>query len=688
MPKDNSIHLYEGLCFTLPQQPDKIAGWDLPQKDQKWRRTEFPEKWVNLSDEELEADPEYQQFAFEEDRKCTEGYWFFNNGVATYISGDHYHYVNWFKIDTGYPQYRDRDRRWFYHWYMCDTDVDCLGQDYGKLRRDGYSYRVVSIILNRARKTFNSNYGLISKTGIDAQEMFDKLIHGFLEYPIFFKPQVQSAEDVRKKLVFKTPQQRVTHKNRKTTKEISLNTKIDWKNTKENSYDGHKLKILVGDEVGKFEEANAEKWFNIAKTCCMLGSKIIGKLFFGSTVNESKKGGAAFKTIWNNSSLKNKTSNGRTVSGLYRYFVSAEDGLEGFIDEYGMSVIETPKKPVRGIDGELINIGSREYLQNELESLKAAGDLIGYYEQMRKFPRTEEEMFREASNEEVIFPVDKIYEQLDYNDSIDLPIVRGNFIWKAVDQEVEWHPDKTGRWTVAWLPKPEERNKFITQFGRKSPANTHVGVFGLDPFDGKWVVDKKRASNAGNYGLKKHDPLDADNSNIFILEYLCRPPDPMDMYEDMIKMCFFYGWKVLIERNRNGCIRYFESRGYQNYLMKRVAEVQSEHLENAKAQEDYGVPMSGEKDRGALLEVSTHYIYNNIGRNSQTGKMGKCYFNSLLKEWLEFTPEKWTDFDAVVGAGLAIIASREYIPKKPQTTTKPEELFSKFKAVGNRSVKI
>ena len=140
---------------------------------------------------------------------------------------DHYFYLNWFQIDSGYPDYRDRDRRWFYHWQLCDEDEQCLGQMYGKLRRDGYSYRCDSILLNRARKTFNANYGIVSKTGEDAKEMFNKLVHGFMELPSFFKPQVQSAEDVKKELVFKTPQQRVTFKNRGTTKEDRKSTRLN-----------------------------------------------------------------------------------------------------------------------------------------------------------------------------------------------------------------------------------------------------------------------------------------------------------------------------------------------------------------------------------------------------------------------------------------------------------------------------
>ena len=98
-------------------------------------------------------------------------------------------------------------------------------------------------------------------------------------------------------MFFKSPVQRVSHKNKTIQKELSLETRINYRNTKENAYDGDKLKILLSDESGKWEEANFEKWFNIAKTCLVVGNRIIGKMINGSSVNESTKGGKAFKTV-------------------------------------------------------------------------------------------------------------------------------------------------------------------------------------------------------------------------------------------------------------------------------------------------------------------------------------------------------------------------------------------------------
>ena len=43
-----------------------------------------------------------------------DGFWFYNNGVKTYITGSHYMYLQWTKIDIGYPNYREANRIFYY----------------------------------------------------------------------------------------------------------------------------------------------------------------------------------------------------------------------------------------------------------------------------------------------------------------------------------------------------------------------------------------------------------------------------------------------------------------------------------------------------------------------------------------------------------------------------------------------
>lgn len=675
------INLYPGLTYTIPDVPKKsaIAGSDLPIKKQKWIRPVPPENHEFLSEDEQLA------IAYEEDRRSTDGYWFMCKGAPTYINGDNYFYLTHFTIDEGYPQYRDVDRRWFYAWEICDKDPDCLGLIYDKKRRDGFSYRAMSIKLNRARKTFNSNYGMMSKTGADAQELFRKFIYGFRNLYSFLKPQVSTAEDVKKSLILGTPVKRVTHKTRKIQKEVSLNTKIDWKNTATNSYDSEKIKLLTADEAAKWEEANFEVWFNKAKTTAILGGKIIGKLLVGTTVNEASKGGDAFHNVWDSSLATKRDLNGRTTSGLYRYFVPAFDGMEGFIDEYGQGVIDTPAEPVMGIDGNMITIGSRPFKENTRKSLRDSKNLVAYYEELRQFPFKEEDSFIIPANEKMVFDLDRIYEQIEHNEMANIHLVRGNFDWKngQRDTEVEWVPNDNGRWLMHWMPKPELRNVTKKIYGKIAPVNDHTGLFALDPYASVKTISPTRESKAASHGFRKLDLNEIETSDCFVTEYWGRPSDPLIVYEDMIKQCVFYGWKIYVERNVKGCFDYFRMRGYDNYLMKRTANTFSETSQD----DEPGLPNYSQAVRTVLIENYQNYIVNRVGYNQSTGKIGLMPFTNTLKDNIDFDPDKWTDYDLTVSAMIVVVGSRGFIPPK-RTYTDPIILFPKFDNSGMLSTLI
>ena len=47
-----------------------------------------------------------------------------------------------------------------------------------------------------------------------------------------------------------------------------------------------------------------------------------------------------------------------------------EWNYEGFIDEYGIPVFDTPDRRVQGPDGELIDVGVIDHWQNEADGLK------------------------------------------------------------------------------------------------------------------------------------------------------------------------------------------------------------------------------------------------------------------------------------------------------------------------------
>ena len=84
-----------GLLIVLPAQPPEkeIEGYGSPNSMQLWQRTAMPTELSRIKsmDEWSEMPREFRQkfsaYIEEEFRRRREGFWFFNNGVPTYITG-------------------------------------------------------------------------------------------------------------------------------------------------------------------------------------------------------------------------------------------------------------------------------------------------------------------------------------------------------------------------------------------------------------------------------------------------------------------------------------------------------------------------------------------------------------------------------------------------------------------------
>jgi hypothetical protein len=416
----------QNLKIGLPLAPKKCLQRHSKKENQYWERKELPKElskiqsifqWNDMPKEFKSRWVDYieKEFDYRED-----GHWFMNNGKPTYITGSHYMYLQWTSIDVGYPDYREANRLLYIFWEACKADKRSFGMVYLKIRRSGFSFMSSSESVNTATLAKDSRVGILSKTGSDAKKMFtDKVVPINSRLPFFFKPIMDGMDKPKTELAYRVPASKITKKNMfdSDNEQIEgLDTTIDWKNTDENSYDGEKLLLLVHDESGKWIKPNniLNNW-RVTKTCLRLGSKVIGKCMMGSTSNALAKGGDNFKKLYENSNVLKRSANGQTQSGMYALFIPMEWNMEGFIDRYGMPVFRNPKKSLLGIDNEIINQGAIDYWEAEVDSLKNDADALNEF--YRQFPRTESHAFRDESKQS-IFNLTKIYQQIDYNDSL------------------------------------------------------------------------------------------------------------------------------------------------------------------------------------------------------------------------------------------------------------------------------
>ena len=683
------VYEIQNLKIALPPEQNVAKN-----KQQKWVPYEYPKElskiksvfdWENYPSEFKEK---WYDYIDEEFTRRENGHWFNNKTVATYITGSHYMYLQWTKIDVGHPDFRESNRLFFIFWEACKADKRCYGMCYLKNRRSGFSFMSSSELVHQATTSKDARFGILSKTGADAKKMFtDKVVPISINYPFFFKPIQDGMDRPKTELAYRVPASKFTRRKldaNESLKEIEgLDTTIDWKNTGDNSYDGEKLKLLAHDESGKWERPdNILNNWRVTKTTLRLGSRIIGKCMMGSTSNSLDKGGENFKKLYYDSDVTRRNRNGQTSSGLYSLFIPMEWNYEGYIDMYGAPVFDTPDKPVLDGFGEKIEQGVVEYWNNEVEGLK--NDQDGLNEFYRQFPRTESHAFRDEAKQS-LFNLSKIYEQIDYNEDITRSslVTRGSFQWKngIKDSTVEFMPNRNGRFKVSWVPKIEMQNRIRLKNGIKFPGNEHVGAFGCDSYDISGTVDGI-GSNGALHGLTKYSMEEAP-SNSFFLEYVARPQTAEIFFEDVLMACVFYGMPILAENNKPRLLYHFKRRGYRGFSMNRPDKVFNKLSVTEK--EIGGIPNSSQDMKQSHAAAIESYIEKYVGYNNEG--CGDMYFNRTLEDWARFDINNRTKFDASISSGLAIMACNKnlYTPVQERQVRSINLGIKRYDNKGSRS---
>jgi len=671
-----------GLKIALPATPDRCFQRHPSKAEQYWEREDLPRELFKIqsifqwNDKPKEFKDRWVDYIEQEFDKREQGFWFTNNGVKTYITGSHYMYLQWSSIDVGYPDFREANRIYWIFWEACRADPRSFGMIYLKIRRSGFSFMSSSECVNIGTLARDARIGILSKTGADAKKMFtDKVVPINSRLPFFFKPIMDGMDKPKTELAYRVPAAKITKKNMYETNDNDvdgLDTSIDWKNTEDNSYDGEKLLFLAHDESAKWTKpVNIKENWRVTKTCLRLGSKIIGKCMMGSTSNALSKGGQNYKDIYEDSRVANRNANGQTKSGLYGLFIPMEWNMEGFIDRYGHPVFNKPTEPIMGVDGALIKNGAIDYWEAEVESLKSDADALNEF--YRQFPRTESHAFRDESKQ-AIFNLTKIYQQIDYNDSMikDHYLTRGSFSWKdgIKDTQVIWTPEQRGRFNISWAPPKHMQNNIHLRNGIKYPGNEHLGSFGCDSYDISAVVGG-RGSNGALHGMTKFHMDDAP-VNQFFLEYIARPQTAEIFFEEVLMAIVFYGMPILVENNKPRLLYHIKNRGYRGYSLNRPDK---QLMKLSKTERELGgIPNSSEDVKQAHASAIESYIEKFVGMDLEAKyrdpeEMGTMSFTRTLEDWAKFDINDRTKFDASISSGLCIMANQKhmYMPEKKES---------------------
>ena len=206
LPKKQNVTEFESDKWEYQQYPKElnkiksVFDWDEYP-------VEFKEKWYDYIDKEF--------------KRREEGFWFINKGKPTYITGTHYMYLQWSKIDVGQPDFRESNRLFYIFWEACKADVRCYGMCYLKNRRSGFSFMASGETVNQATISTDSRFGILSKSGPDAKKMFtDKVVPISVNYPFFFKPIQDGMDRPKTELAYRVPASKFTRKKLDTNEKL------------------------------------------------------------------------------------------------------------------------------------------------------------------------------------------------------------------------------------------------------------------------------------------------------------------------------------------------------------------------------------------------------------------------------------------------------------------------------------
>lgn len=700
MNEDKHLH---PIWIPLPKPPEwhEIDGWGLPAREQKFQKQEIPKKLRKLIEQcttvdEIWEQLENRQTEFRKEikwielqwKRYKEGYWFFCNGKPTHIVGWHYVYLNFWKFKTETsPQYRDRNRKFYHAMYYAYTTTETIAYtDQGKIIYEDEQLRrpkmidtgfrtFYGIAYPKHRKDGASNMclcgqymetithkgvvgGNISMTGTHCEtKIFNEIIvPGWNQMPFFFKPKTTSNKNPGSQIAFFESRSRADK-----LKTHELGSIINYSTTSTASmYDGGNNIWINRDEAGKTVETDVYIDHAQLKPCVALGggTNIFGFLTYPSTVGEMEgAGGRNFYNICQDSQFEKRNRTGQTASGLMVLYMPAYEGLEGFIGEYGESIIETPT-PEQMVFIKR-TMGAREYLQDQRNQLEKDNKIEAYNELVRLFPTAYKECFR-TSDGDIGFNTRILNDRIDVltmqgNDSVR----RGNFKWLKGERhtQVYFEDDINGRWVVSKILNEDQANRFyirkVSGKEQRFPIDSKFTA-SADAFKFNETQHSRMSLGGGgvlwNYDATIDQGIDIQywKTHRFVCSYIYRPPTTKEYAEDMLMMCVYFGAMMYPENNIDLIWRHFEDEGYMGFLQFDI-----DHKTN-KIKTTPGFNAT---------EISKQTVFNEIRDHIELHGHRECHLD-MLQQCKDITDmSEMTDYDLIPVMGGCLMGAKSKLGK-------------------------
>lgn len=670
--KDGTIINIQGLDCCIPP-----AGYVVDMKtkelryvgiysrsenveEQYWERIKEPDwYWTVLKQEDAFNkkrvddnakffDERYEEYKQQEWDRRLHGFWFMNNGNPVYLVGAHYLFLQHIKIDVGSPKFRTPDLDYFYFLQYVIEDPNCMGMLEVTKRRFGKTFRGGVFVLDYPTRTKMTNGTIQSKTGADAKKVFAKaVVDPFKKLPRFFKPEYDLSGGVTPKSELRFQNTNVRGKKAEENLEKEeLGSLIDFYSADALATDGQKIHRKFDDEWAKTTECNIYDRHDVTRYCLMDDEgRIIGKVLYSSTVEvlETEKDGVqeAAINLWNDSDQLKKGKDGRTASGLYRFFMTASRAKNFNI--YGEPDVEKTIKEI---------LADRETVKHNQRSLAA---------RIRKEPLTIREAFY-AGNDKCEFNAENINNQIQKleDEPVFLRQVRLVFKKEKVpkkfptqkDREIKkvgYMDDQKGGWFL--FEEPLKPNSFEDSGGYLSPTNKIQYQIGVDTTQNRIAID---GSNPSIVVFKKSLIIEGEEKGMYpVAMWVSQTRLDIDFDEEVLKACMWYGCTANYEIDRRtDYYRYFCKELAQAFLEWTPKIAMNPLKRNFKP--EYGTRSGDPFQLAQQLQCAKMYI-DGLDNEVYNGHVHRIVFPTLLKELLMYNHLDRQKSDQVVGLMMALL---------------------------------
>lgn len=651
-----------GITYNTPEIPENggVDGYKYNTENQIFRHIELPDFMgkTERNKDRFVWTEQQRSFMTREYNRCKEdGYWVYINGAKTYITPIHYFYLNYYTLeDGGKPDYRDKDRIWFYFLDYCLKRGFIKGIVRLKQRREGATSQCCAWLLWTALFFTNSKCGLVSKTETDAEAAYNTMIemawnnlHPFL--------QPEHNRHTSKRIEIKKQSRDGNTGGDFVINDTGMNCSISYRSTTLTAFDSTRLTAGLFDESSKWEKVNILQYISKVSETMMIGARRVGFMILPTSMNQMNKGGNNFITLYR-SSDQTTSENGRTTSGLYKFFMPAYHGMEGFIGKYGESIIDAPDagqlKYLKDNYNEMfdmtiedLSLGAKEYIRRRKSEIKDPTILSEY---QRSHPISEDEVLTEA-NSGCYFNSDDILSRILFLNE-NPPVIRTgqliNLTGNKPVPDVHFRDDSSGNWHFLKFPPAEEQNVSAFHMGFESPVLFNKIKIGVDPFRNSIRSFGSKGSNGTIVVMSAIDTSNIDNTGEVLAFYRGRPSLKSTFYDEVIKACRFFSAKVNIESDIDDFYEYFLNRkllAYCRHTPASVIDPQTKGVELEHKRNMFGTKSSDPFAMNKELELLQMYLSMYIE---------KVYFVEMLQDALHYDHANRTKSDLTIAWMMAL----------------------------------